>query len=83
MLDTEAIEKLSDVDMRMQVMFAEPLHSRTPGKGTPPLAPSQSLSVRSDSNSSILHHQRSLTGEFLSSFPLYFLSRVNARLLLR
>ncbi|KAK9916623.1 hypothetical protein WJX75_005036 [Coccomyxa subellipsoidea] len=70
---TTVIENLDGIEypqgsgLRLKVMFAEPLHAGTPGKGTPPLTLSRSVSVRSDSNSSILQHHRSLTGEEVSS----------------
>lgn len=44
---------------RAQVMYAEPLAVRSgSGKVTPPLAPSCSLSARSDSNSSFIFMQQ-------------------------
>ncbi|CAL8466686.1 g6222 [Coccomyxa elongata] len=70
---TAVIENLDGIEypqgsgLRLKVMFAEPLHSNASGKGTPPLAHSRTVSLRSDSNSSILQRHRSLTCEEVTS----------------
>ena len=67
-----------DLDVCVQVMYAEPIAARngaSTGKTTPPSgAPSRSLSVRSDSNSSILQHRSLPAGKTLPHLVFYFLA---------